>query len=83
METRGRTQDGNGDGSGDRNESSSGDGNGDGNEDQIGEGGREAKKRKKPRKTTVVDAVWDSKEKDYTINTVEKEKNVDRQVLVH
>ena len=38
--TRGRTQDGNGDG----NESSSGDGN----EDGIGEGGREAKKRKKP-----------------------------------
>ena len=63
METVGRTQDGNGDGSGDGNESSSGDGNGDedengkedgngdGNEDGIGEGGREAKKRKKPHKS--------------------------------
>ena len=56
METRGRTQDRNEDGSGDGNESSSRDGNGDEdrngnwNEDGIGEGGREAKKRKKPRK---------------------------------
>ena len=57
MEIRGRTQDGNGDGSGYGNESSSGDGNGDedgngeGNEDGIGEGGEEAKKRKKPLKS--------------------------------
>ena len=56
METRRRTQDGNGNGSGDVNESSSGDGNrdddgsGNGNEDGIGEPGREAKKRKKPHK---------------------------------
>ena len=54
METRGRTQDGNGDGSEDGSESTSGDrngdedGNGDGNEDGIGEGEGEAKKRKKP-----------------------------------
>ena len=53
METRRRTQDGNGDGNGDGSKDSSGDGNGDedsekGNEDRIGEGGREAKKRKKP-----------------------------------
>ena len=46
VETLGRTQDGNVDGSGDGNESSSRDGNG--NEDRIGEGGGEAKKRKKP-----------------------------------
>ena len=52
METRGRTQDGNGDG----NESSSGDGNrgedgnGDGKESMIGTGGREPKKRKEPHK---------------------------------
>ena len=52
--TRGQTQDGNRDESGDKNEISSRDGNGDedgngnGNEDRIGEGGREAKKRKKP-----------------------------------
>ena len=46
VETRGRTQDGNWDGSGDGNESSSGDGNGDGNEDEIGKGGGEAKSKK-------------------------------------
>ena len=40
--------DGNGDGSGDENESSSGDGNGDGNEGGIGEDGGKQKKRKKP-----------------------------------
>ena len=53
METRGRTQDGNGNGSGDGNESSSGNGNGeeDGNEDRIGEGGGEAKKCRKPHKS--------------------------------
>ena len=55
METRSRTQDGNGDGSGERNESSSGEGNGDengnGNEDRIGEGGGEAKKCKIPHKS--------------------------------
>ena len=63
METRGRTQDWNEDGSGNGNESRSGDGsgdedgggdedgNGDENEDGIGEGGREAKKRKKPHKS--------------------------------
>ena len=54
METRGRTQDGTGNGSGDQNESNRKNGNGnedgigDGNEDGIGENGREAKKRKKP-----------------------------------
>ena len=46
METRRRTQDGNGDGNRDGNENSGGDGN----EDRIGEGGREAKKRKQPHK---------------------------------
>ena len=57
METRGRTQDGNGDGSGGGNESSSGGGNGDeggnrdGNEDAIGECGKEAKGRKKLHKS--------------------------------
>ena len=56
MATRGRTQDGNGDGIGDRNERSSGDGSGDeygngnGNEYMVGEGGKEAKKREKPHK---------------------------------
>ena len=45
VETRGRTEDGNGDGT----EKSSGDGNGD--EDRIREGGRESKKRKKPHKS--------------------------------
>ena len=49
VETPGRIQDGNEDGSGDGNESNSGDGNG--NEDMVGEGGRDAKKRKKPHKT--------------------------------
>ena len=53
--TRGRTQNVNGDGSGDGNESSSGDGNGDeegnGNEDRIGESGGEAKRRQKPHKS--------------------------------
>ena len=55
METRGQTQDGNGDGSRGGSDSSSGygnedeDGNGDG--DRIGEGGREAKKRKKAHKS--------------------------------
>ena len=58
MESRGRTQDGNGDESGGGNESISGDGNGyedgirdgngDGNGDRIGEGEEVAKKRKKP-----------------------------------
>ena len=51
METRRRTQDGDGDGNGDGSEDSNGDGNEDennGNEDRIEEGGREAKKRKKP-----------------------------------
>ena len=57
METRRRTQDGNGDGNGEGSEDSSGDGNGDGdngngNEDRIGEGGREAKKRKKTQKNS-------------------------------
>ena len=57
METRGRTQDGNGDRSRGGNESSSGDGSGDedgngnGNEDRVEESGREAKKRKKPHKS--------------------------------
>ena len=55
VETRGRTQDGNGDGSGDGNEINSGDGNGDEdgnvNEVRIGESVREAKKRKKPQKS--------------------------------
>ena len=56
VETLGQTQYGNGDGSGDGNESSSEDGNGgedgygDGNEDGIGEGGGDTKKRKKPHK---------------------------------
>ena len=49
METRGRTQDRNGDVSRDGNESSNGDGkrnaDGDGNEDGIGEGGGEANKQ--------------------------------------
>ena len=49
-------KDGNGDESGDRNESSFGDengdedGNGDGNEGRIGEGGGEVEKRNKPHK---------------------------------
>ena len=47
VETRERTQNRNGDGSGDRNESSSGDGN----EDGIMEDGGEVKKRKKPLKS--------------------------------
>ena len=53
VDTCRRTQDGNGDGSGDENKISSGDenrdedGNGDGNEDGIGKSGEEAKKRKK------------------------------------
>ena len=57
METRGQTQNSNGDGSGDGSESSSGDENGgengneNGNEGRIGEGGGEVKKRKKPRKS--------------------------------
>ena len=57
MEARGRTQDRNGQGSGDGKESSSGDGNGDedgngdGNEGGIEEGGGEAKKRNKPYKS--------------------------------
>ena len=57
VETRGRTQDANEDGSGDAKESSIGDenrgdgGNGIGNEDGIGEDGREAKKRMKPHKS--------------------------------
>ena len=50
VETRGRTEGGNWDESGDGNESSSGDGNGDGHEDGDGEGGGEAKKSKKPHK---------------------------------
>ena len=50
VETRGRTQDGNWDGSGDGNERSSRDGDGDGNENGIGEDGGEAKKSKKPHK---------------------------------
>ena len=52
VESLGRTQDGNENGSGDGNEINRGDGNGDedGNEndDRMGEGGREAKKHKKP-----------------------------------
>ena len=57
VKTRGRTQNGNGDGSEDGNEGSRGDGdgdekgNGDVDEDRIGEGGGEAKKRKKPHKS--------------------------------
>ena len=57
VETRGRTREGNGDGSGDENESSGGDrngdkdGNGDRNKGGIEEGGREWKKRKKPHKS--------------------------------
>ena len=56
LDTRRRTQDGSGDGSGDGNNSSSGDGNweedekGDENEDGIGGSGREAKKRRKTHK---------------------------------
>ena len=56
METRGRSQDGNEDGSGGRNERSfrdengNEDGNGDRNEDEIGEGGEKVKKHKKPHK---------------------------------
>ena len=45
VETRGRTQEGNGDRSGDISKSSSG------NEDGIGEGGEEVKKRKKPHRS--------------------------------
>ena len=54
VETRGPTQDDNGDRSGDGNESSSGDRNGDkdgngvGSKDGIDEGGGEVKKHKKP-----------------------------------
>ena len=61
METFRGSQDVNGDGGGDRNESSSvngngdEDGNGDGNEDRIREGGGDAKKRKK--NTRVVDEI--------------------------
>ena len=57
METRGQTQDVNGDGSGYGNERSSGDGNrnkdgnGNGNEVRIGEGEREVEKQKKPHKS--------------------------------
>ena len=55
MESPGRLQDGNEDGSGDGSESNSGDGNegedGNGNEDRIGDSGGEAKKRKKPHKS--------------------------------
>ena len=51
METRGQTQDGNGDGSGDGINRScrdcNGDEDGNGNKDRIGEDGGEAKKRKK------------------------------------
>ena len=55
---RGRERERGRDGKGDGNESSSGDrnededGNGYGNEDRIGEGRREAKKRKKPHKSS-------------------------------
>ena len=57
LDTRGRTQDRNGDGSGDRNETSSGDWNGNedengnGNEDRFGKGGEVTKKCKKPHKS--------------------------------
>ena len=61
VRTRGRTQDGNGDGSGDRNESNggddkvdedgTGDGKLDGNEAGIRDDGEEAKKRTKPHKS--------------------------------
>ena len=57
VETRGRTQDGNGEGNGDGNESSGGDGNRceggnrDGNENRIEEGRGEAKKYKKSHKS--------------------------------
>ena len=57
METRGQTQNRDGDGSGGGNESSSGDGNGDedgngdGKKDRIGDRGREAKKRNRSHKS--------------------------------
>ena len=53
METRGRTQDGNGDGNkrSSRDGDEDKDGGGDGNEERIGEGGRETKERKKPHKS--------------------------------
>ena len=84
MEANEEAQDGSGDGSGagsgDGNESSSGDGNGDedgngnGNENRIGEGGGEAKKRKKPLKSTVVDFMWETGE-----TRVERGKDVDKE----
>ena len=69
MKTRGRTQDGDADESGDGNKSSNGICNGDEdgsgnrnmNDDRIGEGGGEAKNRNKPR-TRVVDAMWETGE---------------------
>ena len=57
MDPRGRTQDGNREGSGDGNKTSSGDGSGDedrngnGNEDRTREGGGETKNRKKLHKS--------------------------------
>ena len=81
VETRGRTQYGDGDGSGDGNESSCGDGNGcqggnrDGNEDRIEEGRGEANKCKKPQR--VADAMWETGE-----TWVERETNVVKKRLV-
>ena len=81
METRGRTQYKNGDGSGDGNEISNGYGNRNGNrdrdrnEDRIGEGGGEAKVRYKPHKSCKRD-VGNGKDLGG------EKKNVDKKGLV-
>ena len=61
METRGRVQNGNGDGSGDENESSSGDGNGDESGNRMGtrtgSGRAEVRRTSTKKRTRVVDAI--------------------------
>ena len=82
MKTRGRTQDGDANESGDGNEGSNGtcngdeDGSGNRNDDRIGEGGGEAKNNDKPR-TRVVDAMWETGE-----TWVERETHVDNKGFV-
>ena len=75
VETRGRTQDGNGDGNRDGSENSSGDGNedadGSGNEDTMRRVEEERRKSTRNR-TRVVDAMWETGE-----TWVERGKNVE------
>ena len=86
VKIRGRTQNGNGDGSEDGNEGSRGDGdgdekgNGDVDEDRIGRA--EERRRSARNRTRVVNAMWNIYIYIYGKTSVERETSVDTKVSI-